>query len=223
MNGHFYCSNYLVVFPLFCKKCFVNSRFLQFNKVHFRCLASSYNCIIFGPSKETPELIIALKRKFESRLIRKKILKTFFFCDELAILTAHCKEIALSMFYPPEVRVVQVGRVASQVVCQGTTLKFKCQNTSLAMVIYSAVYGREYKGDVCPFAEAYVDDSVIRANETDDQTLCKVVDVTRLIRELCDKKRRCNFSVNETYFGNPCKKIYKYVNIIYGCGKFLLR
>ena len=68
-----------------------------------------------------------------------------------------------------------------------------------------------------------MDDSVIRANETDDQTLCKEVYVTRLIRELCDKKRRCNFSVNETYFGNPCKKIYKYVNIIYGCGKFLLR
>lgn len=68
-----------------------------------------------------------------------------------------------------------------------------------------------------------MDDSVIRANETDDQTPCKVVDVTQQIRELCDKKRQCNFSVNETYFGNPCKKIYKYVKIIYGCGKFLLR
>ncbi|XP_022784824.1 uncharacterized protein LOC111325290 isoform X3 [Stylophora pistillata] len=118
-----------------------------------------------------------------------------------------------------EVRVIEVGRVNTQVVCQGTELKFKCQNTSLAMVIYSASYGREEEGRItCPFGKAPVDDSVIQANETDDQTLCDVVDVTPQIMKLCDKKRRCIIDVNNaTYYGNPCKKIYKYVKIIYGC------
>ena len=72
---------------------------------------------------------------------------------------------------------------------------------------------------VCPFREHLVDHSVIKANETDDETPCPEVNVTSQIMKLCDKKRRCIVTVNETYFGNPCRGIYKFVKIIYGCGK----
>ncbi|KAL9969683.1 hypothetical protein ACROYT_G021927 [Oculina patagonica] len=118
-----------------------------------------------------------------------------------------------------EVRVVDVGRVASKVICQGTTLKFKCENTSLAMVIYAATYGREEDGrTLCPFRQGLVDQSVILANETDDTSVCPEMNVTSQIMKLCDKKRRCIVTVNATYFGNHCKGIYKFLKVIYACG-----
>ncbi|XP_078372351.1 uncharacterized protein LOC144656015 isoform X2 [Oculina patagonica] len=117
-----------------------------------------------------------------------------------------------------EVRVVDVGRVASKVICQGTTLKFKCENTSLAMVIYAATYGREEDGrTLCPFRQGLVDQSVILANETDDTSVCPEMNVTSQIMKLCDKKRRCIVTVNATYFGNHCKGIYKFLKVIYAC------
>lgn len=123
-----------------------------------------------------------------------------------------------------EVRVVELGRVATKVICQGTTLKFKCKNSSLAMVIYAATYGRQEDGrTLCPFKEDLVDQSVIQANETDDNSVCSnEKNVTLEIMKLCDKKRRCIVTVNETYFGNPCKGIYKFLKIIYACGEYCI-
>lgn len=118
---------------------------------------------------------------------------------------------------------MDVGRVASKVICQGTTLKFKCENTSLAMVIYAATYGREEDGrTLCPFRKGLVDESVILANETDDTSVCPEMNVTSQIMKLCDKKRRCIVTVNATYFGNHCKGIYKFLKVIYACGEYFL-
>ena len=113
--------------------------------------------------------------------------------------------------------------MASKVICQGTTLKFKCENSSLAMVIYAATYGREEDGGtLCPFKEGLVDKSVILANATDDSSVCPEKNVTSQIMRLCDKKRRCIVTVNETYFGSHCKGIYKFLKIIYACGESCL-
>ena len=100
----------------------------------------------------------------------------------------------------------------------------KCDNSSLAIVVYTAKYGRTVQGRVvCPFNEK-VQQSVILANDTDDSsddaTACGLVDVTMHVLRLCDKKKRCVVTANETYLGNPCKGVYKYLDIIYTCGQW---
>lgn len=89
------------------------------------------------------------------------------------------------------------------------------------MVIFAASYGRQEDGQtLCPFRKDLVDQSVIQANDTDDNSECKEKNVTTEIMKLCDKKRRCIVTVNETYFGNHCKGIYKFLKIIYACGGY---
>ena len=115
-----------------------------------------------------------------------------------------------------------MGRVTSKTICQGNTFKFECANSSLAMVIYTATYGRKYGGDtLCPFNAAEADPSVLRANDTDDNFVeCTYQNVTLDTMRLCDYRRRCVVTANETYFGNPCKGVYKYLTIIYACGEY---
>ncbi|XP_015774640.1 PREDICTED: uncharacterized protein LOC107352822 isoform X3 [Acropora digitifera] len=118
-----------------------------------------------------------------------------------------------------EIQVVQMERASSKTICQGKTVKFKCENSSLVIVIYAATYGRSKDGyTVCPFDDE-VDPSVRRMNDTaDDNSIpCPKRNVTLDIMRLCDFKRRCVVTANETYFGNPCKGVYKYLNIIYSC------
>ena len=113
-------------------------------------------------------------------------------------------------------------RVTAKTICQGNTFKFECANSSLAMVIYVAAYGRKSSGDyLCPFNAAEADPSVLRANDTDDNFVeCTYQNVTLDTMRLCEHRRRCVVTVNETYFGNPCKGVYKYLKIIYACGEY---
>jgi len=118
-----------------------------------------------------------------------------------------------------EVRIEDIGRTFSKVICQGTTVKWNCRNSSLAMVIYTATYGREEYGDtVCPFKKPLVDDSVIQANDTNAYSKCPLKNITVRIMKLCDKKKRCTVTANKTYFGNHCKGVYKVLKVIYACG-----
>lgn len=115
---------------------------------------------------------------------------------------------------------MEVGRVDSKVICQGKSVSFKCKNSSLAMVIYSATYGRQVTGrTLCPYRENGIDLSVIKANDTNDERTCVEKNVTKTIMDLCDKKRKCIVTVTETYFGNHCRGIYKILKIIYACGR----
>ncbi|XP_067050057.1 uncharacterized protein [Acropora muricata] len=119
-----------------------------------------------------------------------------------------------------EVQVVQMERTSSKTICQGKTVKFKCENTSLVIVIYAATYGRSKDGyTVCPFDDE-VDPSVRRVNDIADNNSipCPERNVTLDTMRLCDFRRRCVVTANETYFGNPCKGVYKYLTIIYSCG-----
>ena len=102
-------------------------------------------------------------------------------------------------------------------------MKVECANSSLVMVIYTATYGRSADGDtLCPFNAAEVDRSVLIANDTaDDNSIrCPERNTTLDVIGLCDYKRRCVVIANETYFGNPCKGVYKYLTIIYSCGEY---
>ncbi|XP_068758235.1 uncharacterized protein [Montipora capricornis] len=116
---------------------------------------------------------------------------------------------------------LRVIPITSKTICQGNTFKFECANSSLAMVIiYIATYGRKSGGDtLCPFNAAKANPSVLRANDTDDNFVeCTYQNVTLDIMRLCEHRRRCVVTANETYFGNPCKGVYKYLQIIYACG-----
>ena len=120
-----------------------------------------------------------------------------------------------------EVSVINLERAKTKVVCQGRTEKLKCENSSQAMVIYSATYGRtEPGGTLCPFIKENVDQSTIDANDTDDLSKCHEKNVTLEIMKLCDKKRRCIMRTNQTFFGSYCKGIYKILKVIYACGEF---
>jgi len=119
-----------------------------------------------------------------------------------------------------EVQVVQMERPSAKTICQGKTVKFKCENSSLVIVIYAATYGRSEDGyTICPFDDE-VDPSVRRMNDIADNNSipCPERNVTLDTMRLCDFKRRCVVTANETYFGNPCKGVYKYLIIIYSCG-----
>ncbi|XP_068713714.1 uncharacterized protein [Montipora foliosa] len=115
---------------------------------------------------------------------------------------------------------LRVIPVTSKTICQGNTFKFECANSSLAMVIYIATYGRKSgRHTLCSFNAAEADPSVLRANDTDDNFVdCTYQDVTLDTMRLCEHRRRCVVTANETYFGNPCKGVYKYLQIIYACG-----
>lgn len=115
---------------------------------------------------------------------------------------------------------VRVIKITSKTICQGNTFKFECANSSLTMVIFIATYGRKSGGDtLCSFNAAEADPSVLRANDTDDNFVeCTYRDVTLDTMRLCEHRRRCVVTANETYFGNPCKGVYKYLQIVYACG-----
>ena len=116
-----------------------------------------------------------------------------------------------------------MGRVKSGIVCQGNTKTFNCNNSSLAIVIYAATYGRTVDGrTLCPFSKNVADHSVIEANDTDDKSNCPERNVTTDIMKLCDKRTQCMVTANETYFGNHCKGIYKILDILYGCGEYCI-
>lgn len=91
------------------------------------------------------------------------------------------------------------------------------------MVIFAATYGRSKSGrTVCRFDADKVDPSVKMLNDTDDNNTikCPERNTTLDVMRLCDYKSRCVVTVNETYFGNPCKGVYKYLTIIYACGEY---
>ena len=123
-----------------------------------------------------------------------------------------------------EVRIEDIGRTFSQVICQGRTEKWDCKNASLAMVIYTATYGREeYGHTLCPFDKTEIDNSVIKANDTDAYSECPLKNITVQIMKLCHKRKRCTVTANRNNLGNHCKGVYKVLKVIYACGEYLFQ
>ena len=120
-----------------------------------------------------------------------------------------------------EVRVINPERVQTKVACQGETATLKCKNSSQAMLIYSAFYGREEKGrTLCPFIKSNVDQSVFDAKDTNDTSTCPEKNVTLEIMKLCHTRKLCEMTPNQNLFGNHCKGTYKILKIIYACGEY---
>ena len=88
----------------------------------------------------------------------------------------------------------------------------------MVIVIYNAEYGRTEEGrTICPYH------SNIETDEKDDSSPealnCIEKKVTKTVKKLCNKKKKCSLKVAEEQFGNPCIGIYKYLTILYACGK----
>lgn len=54
-------------------------------------------------------------------------------------------------------------------------------------------------------------------NFREDKCMSNISDTVNKIKEICDTKNVCKFEVNETLFDNPCRGIYKYLDVKYEC------
>ena len=112
-------------------------------------------------------------------------------------------------------RVEGLGRVRSSLTCQGASLDISCKDGQQALIIYKASYGRSRLG-VCP----YKNKQGVPENDTDDSSLCERV-VTDNIKDLCGWHKRCNITVNSEALGEVCPGVYKYLTVLYSCGKII--
>ncbi|XP_048577876.1 uncharacterized protein LOC5513784 isoform X5 [Nematostella vectensis] len=116
--------------------------------------------------------------------------------------------------------VPKIGDIQTQVTCQGKRARIRCNNDSLVIVIYTASYGRQEKGQIiCPYDEDLKTVEGVNGDTRDDYWgSCKMVDVTKQLSEACHKKKKCGINVGQEKLGQPCKGIYKYLKVIYACG-----
>ncbi|EDO41976.1 predicted protein [Nematostella vectensis] len=137
-----------------------------------------------------------------------------------------CKGIYkyLKVIYACGILVPKIGDIQTQVTCQGKRARIRCNNDSLVIVIYTASYGRQEKGQIiCPYDEDLKTVEGVNGDTRDDYWgSCKMVDVTKQLSEACHKKKKCGINVGQEKLGQPCKGIYKYLKVIYACGQYTL-
>ncbi len=73
--------------------------------------------------------------------------------------------------------------------------------------IFGAKYGRLEPGSsICP-------------HENITELNCQAPNVLLKMTVRCGNKHRCTIRADHTVFGDPCPGTYKYLDVIYGCGK----
>ena len=96
------------------------------------------------------------------------------------------------------------------IACQGKQLKLRCHNTSLALKIYSAMYGRTEAGNqICPYENW----------DEDSDYYCGESDVTSRLETICDRRTKCRIQVERAVFGDICPGKDLYLQVIYSCGE----
>ena len=95
--------------------------------------------------------------------------------------------------------------------CEGEKVKLKCMKSSTVLLFHAAYYGRiQFGRVVCTAREGM---------RQKDDVMCNMVDVSLELRRICEGRTRCRFKVEDAMFGKTCPKVYKYLNVIYTCGK----
>lgn len=113
--------------------------------------------------------------------------------------------------------VPKVGNVLNDLICQGKNKNLSCPNETEVMVIYRAQYGREKEGQVICRYNPFLDQD---KQDSDDQDLkCGLKDVTDAVSSLCHKQHFCDVPARNEILGRPCEGVYKYLIIMYACGK----
>lgn len=93
--------------------------------------------------------------------------------------------------------------------CQGEKLRLRCEN-DYVLRIYGAKYGRLEPGSsICPH------ENITNLNCEADGVLLKIT-------TKCSNRRRCIIKADKSLFGDPCPGTYKYLDVIYRCGKAIV-
>lgn len=112
-------------------------------------------------------------------------------------------------------RVEGLGRVRASYTCQDKSLNISCTGDQEALIIHKATYGRGRPGVyLCPYKQEHA----LSENDTDDSSLCEQ-DATDKIKDICGWRKKCNITVNRQALGAPCPGVYKYLTLLYFCGK----
>ena len=116
----------------------------------------------------------------------------------------------------PELKIEQIGVIRKATICQGQKRQISCD--SKALVMYTATYGRTAVGrDVCPYKEGAPPTDT--ADSSTEALRCGQKNVTDKITEMCGWKKTCDLVANDSLLGSFCPGTYKYLSVIYGCGK----
>ena len=95
----------------------------------------------------------------------------------------------------------------SKYVCQGEKLRLHCKR-QFVISIYAANFGRLEPGSsICPHP------NISALN-------CKAPQVLLKMTQRCANKQKCTVKADPSVFGDACPGTWKYLDVIYGCGKF---
>ena len=90
-------------------------------------------------------------------------------------------------------------------VCEHKTINMVC-GAGEVISVQSAMYGRR-KAKVCPGANH-------------DNTNCKGNgDSLQKVQRKCDGQSTCEVKASNSFFGDPCRGTFKYLQVSYSCGK----
>ena len=89
------------------------------------------------------------------------------------------------------------------VICEGATGQLSCSNGRVIKVLF-ANYGR-LDAHTCPHHTA------------SDNTNCRAENSLARAQESCQDKANCQLQAKNGIFGEPCKKIRKYLLVNYRC------
>ena len=100
-------------------------------------------------------------------------------------------------------------------ICDMVVGKLKCPKKTV-IKIHMAEYGREEGGRICPSSTSLT--SKCRLRE-DDILVDETRDVMEILDKKCSDKKSCKIKPSTKLFGDPCPQIYKYLSLVYSCGK----
>ena len=94
----------------------------------------------------------------------------------------------------------------SRYACENEKLRLHCDYPD-TVHIYAAKYGRMEPGkSICP-------------HQNISNMKCEAQKVLLRMTRRCANKQRCTVRADSAFFGDPCPGTYKYLDVIYGCGK----
>lgn len=94
----------------------------------------------------------------------------------------------------------------SRFACEGEKLRLRCES-DYVLRVFNAKYGRLEPGSsICP-----------HENITDLN--CQAEGVLLKVMAMCTNRRRCIIKADSSFFRDPCPGTYKYLEVIYRCGK----
>ena len=97
----------------------------------------------------------------------------------------------------------------SRYACEGEKLRLRCES-DYVLRVFNAKYGRLEPGSsICP-----------HENITDLN--CQAEGVLLKVMAMCTNRRRCIIKADSSFLRDPCPGTYKYLEVIYGCGKSIV-